>query len=132
MATIHNALPEVMGRHRVKQAALAQAAGLRYGTVNAFYNGKTERIDFETLAALLEGLNTLTGEAYTAADLLKYVPSDQQPALTAAGVPYTGDAETDAVLNEHPDILDRVAQLGQGQVRLIPIGELLARYGMKG
>jgi DNA-binding Xre family transcriptional regulator len=131
MATIHNALPEVMGRHRVKQAALAQAAGLRYATVNAFYNGKTERIDFETLAALLEGLNTLTGETYTTADVLKYVPGDPQPALTAAGIPHTGDTETDAVLNEHPEILDRIAQLKHGQVRLISIGELLARYGVK-
>jgi hypothetical protein len=36
--------------------------------------------------------------------------------LTAAGVPYTGDAETDAVLNDHPDVLERVAELAADRV----------------
>lgn len=74
MGHIHNALPEVMGRHRIKQATLAEAAGLRYATVNALYNGKTARVDFSTLAAILDGLNKLTGQKYNAADLLEYTP----------------------------------------------------------
>jgi hypothetical protein len=38
-------------------------------------------------------------------------PSAAPSGLTAAGVPYTGDLETDAVLNDHPDVLQRVANL---------------------
>ncbi|GAA5533399.1 helix-turn-helix transcriptional regulator [Deinococcus aluminii] len=72
MSRIRNALPELMGRHRIKQAALADAAGLRYATVNALYNGKTERVDFDTLAAVLDGLKALTGQRYTVGDLLEY------------------------------------------------------------
>jgi hypothetical protein len=34
--------------------------------------------------------------------LLMFLESDKSPKLTKAGVPYTGDEETDAVLNEHP------------------------------
>lgn len=110
MGYIRNALPEVMGRHRVKQAALAEAAGLRYATVNAFYNGKTERVDFSTLAAVLDGLNNLTGENYTAADLLEYTPST--PAESDARLLETGtsdlrsqlaDLETDTPLHELED-----------------------------
>lgn len=51
--------------------------------------------------------------------------------LTAAGVPYTGDAETDAVLNEHPDILERLARLERGEERTIPIEEVAAEHGIK-
>lgn len=72
MGQIRSALPEIMGRHRIKQAELAQAGGLRYATVNALYNGKTERMDFGTLAAVLDGLKVLTGRRYTVGDLLHY------------------------------------------------------------
>lgn len=77
MGRINNALPEVMGRHRIKQATLAEAAGIRYATLNNLYNGKTERVEFETLAAILDGLYALTGRQYTVADLLAYQPEQQ-------------------------------------------------------
>jgi hypothetical protein len=51
--------------------------------------------------------------------------------LTAAGVPYTGDPETDAVLNDHPDILERLARLERGEERTIPIEEVAEKYGIK-
>ena len=72
MGAIRNALPEIMGRHRVKQAALAEAAGLRYATLNALYNGRSKGVDFNTLAAVLDGLKALTGRRYTVGDLLEY------------------------------------------------------------
>ena len=117
MGQIRNILPEVMGRHRIKQTALAEAAGLRYATVNALYNGKTERVDFSTLAAVLDGLSVLTGERYTVADLLEYTPADE--------------AETAEVLTDHPGLLERAARLERGEVRLIPIEEVAAKYGLK-
>lgn len=67
-----------MGRHRIKQSVLAEAAGIRYATLNSLYNGKTERVDFSTLAAVLDGLHALTGEQYTVADLLAYQPEQQR------------------------------------------------------
>ncbi|MBS3933991.1 MAG: hypothetical protein KGZ35_06505 [Truepera sp.] len=51
--------------------------------------------------------------------------------LTAAGVPYTGDPETDAVLNEHPDILERLSRLERGEEYTLAIEELAERYGIK-
>ena len=84
MGNIRNALPEIMGRHRIKQTALAEAAGLRYATVNALYNGKTERVDFDTLAAVLDGLHTLTGKTYTVSDLLEYKAASSGPADESA------------------------------------------------
>lgn len=97
-----------MGRHRVKQAALAEAAGLRYATLNALYNGRSKGVDFDTLASILDGLHTLTGQTYTVADLLEYTPAE-------------GDAEeTAAVLADHPDVLERVRRLEAGESKLIP------------
>jgi DNA-binding Xre family transcriptional regulator len=97
---------------------LAQAAGLRYATVNALYNGKTERVDFSILAAVLDGLNHLTGQEYTVGDLLEYTPAQE--------------AETAAVLADHPDLLARVERLERGgEVRLIPLAEVAAKYRVK-
>lgn len=109
-----------MGRHRVKQTALAEASGLRYATVNALYNGKTERVDFSTLAAVLDGLNTLTGKHYGVADLLAYEEAAEFDA-----------AETAAVLADHPEILERLKRLERGEGKLIPIEEVAAKYGVK-
>ena len=122
MGTIRNALPEVMGRHRIKQARLAEAAGIRYATLNALYNGRSKGVDFDTLAAVLDGLNTLTGKTYSVADLLAYERGHTEP----------GDAEeTAAVLADHPDILERIARLERGEERLISIEEVAAKYGVK-
>ena len=105
-----------MGRHRVKQAALAEASGLRYATVNALYNGKTERVDFSTLAAVLDGLNTLTGKNYSVADLLAYEEN--------------GADETAAVLADHPEILERAQQLRAGTATLIPWQDVKAELSL--
>jgi len=110
-------------------------AAVLHGTMNrnsvyTIARGDTERVDLKTLRALLLGLEKLTGERFGVGDLLEYTPGEpgQQP-LTAAGVPYTGDAETDAVLNDHPDILDRIAELERGEVKLIPLHEVIGKYG---
>jgi hypothetical protein len=55
-------------------------------------------------------------------------PATTEP-LTAAGVPYTGDEETDAALNDHPDILERTAAFERGEAGFIPLDELRAKYG---
>jgi ribosomal 50S subunit-associated protein YjgA (DUF615 family) len=50
---------------------------------------------------------------------------------TRAGVPYTGDKETDAVLNDHPDILGRLKRLDSGKSKTIPIEEVAKKHGVK-
>ncbi|WP_135230666.1 helix-turn-helix domain-containing protein [Deinococcus fonticola] len=73
MGTLKSHLPEIMGRHRIKQTELAEAGELRYATVNDFYNGKSKRIDFATIAGVVQGLRRLSGHPYTVGDLFEYV-----------------------------------------------------------
>jgi hypothetical protein len=65
--------------------------------------------------------------------LLMFLESDKSPnpKLTKAGVPYTGDEETDAVLNDHPDILERLKRLESGESKTIPIEDVAKKYGVK-
>lgn len=123
MGAIHFKLSEVMGRHRIKQRQLAEIANLRPAAVNALYHGTRERVDMNQLAAVLDGLNTLTGKSYTVADLLEYTP----------GAPVEpGDAEeTAAVLAATPDLRERIRRVEGGQSRLVPIEDVAAKYGIK-
>lgn len=119
MGAINIKLSEVMGRHRIKQRQLAAAAGVRPAAVSALYNGKRERVDLSQLAALIDGLNSLTGKTYNVADLLEYEAEE-------------GDkAETAAILADHPEILERVARLKRGEARLIPFEEVAAKLGIR-
>lgn len=49
--------------------------------------------------------------------------------LTNAGVPYTGDQETDEILNDIPDILERIHRHEEGadEGKLIPLEDIMAR-----
>lgn len=123
MGAIHFKLSEVMGRHRIKQRQLAEAARVRPAAINALYHGDRERVDVGQLAAILDGLNSLTGQHYTVSDLLEY---------TAGDAAEQGDpTETAAVLADHPGVLERVARLERGETRLIPLSEVAAKYGVK-
>lgn len=72
MSRIRLRLHEVMGKHRFTQLAVAQASGLRTATINALYHESAKGIQFETLAQLIDGLNTLSGESYDVSDLIYY------------------------------------------------------------
>ncbi len=52
------------------------------------------------------------------------------PRLTAAGVPYTGDSETDAVLDEHPDILERIRRHEAGETTSRPLRDITAELDL--
>jgi Zn-dependent protease with chaperone function len=43
----------------------------------------------------------------------------------------SSEAETQAVLRDHPDILERVKRLESGQSKTIPIEEVAKKYGVK-
>lgn len=113
-------LPEVMGRHRVKQAALAEAAGLRYATLNALYNGRSKGVDFDTLTSILDGLNALTGQVYTVADLLEYTPASAEDAVWM-------DADLSRLVEEDPYEWGDADPVTLGKaIHVTPSGEIVA------
>lgn len=115
-----------LSAYRLAQAAKGRAA---LGSIYALARGDLKRLDLNTLAAVIESLEQLTGERVTFDDILERVEPGQVE-LTAAGVPYTGDPETDAVLNDHPDILERIKRFEAGEAKLIPIEDVAAELGI--
>lgn len=115
-------------RRNLTPYRLVKESGLAQATVYNMARTPAQRVDLDTVGALLTALRRITGENVTMDDLLEETAGEQS--LTAAGVPYTGDAETDAVLNEHPDILERVAQLERGESKLIPIERIAEELGI--
>lgn len=91
-----------------------------------------ERIDLEVAGRVLWGLEQLTNKHYAVTDLLEYGSGDTAtpPRLTAAGVPYTGDPETDAVLDEVPDILERIKRFESGETPTRPLREVMSELGL--
>ncbi len=124
-------LDDYLHAHQLSAYRLAQAAKGRaaLGSIYALARGDLKRLDLNTLAAVIEGLEQLTGERVTFDDLLERVEPGQVE-LTAAGVPYTGDAETDAVLNDHPDILERIRSHEAGETTTRPLREVMSELGL--
>lgn len=91
-----------------------------------------ERIDLEVAGRVLWGLEQLTGKHYTVTDLLEYDAAEVEapPRMTAAGVPFTGDPETDAVLNDFPDILERIKKHEAGETTARPLREIMTELGL--
>lgn len=118
-------------RHGLTPYRLVKESGLAQATVYNMARTPAQRVDLDTVGTMLDALRRMTGERVTVDDLLEEVPADAAPALTAAGIPATGDAETDAVLNDHPDILERIGRLERGESELIPLEEVAAKYGIK-
>ncbi len=104
-------------------------------TLYRLANEQPERIDLEVVGRVLWGLEQLTGKHYDVTDVFEYASpgtvKEAAPKLSAAGVPYTGDPETDAVLDEHPDILERIRKLEAGEAKLIPWEQVRAEQRAK-
>ena len=103
------------------QARLAEELGTTPATLSRTLGSDLVRPDSHWPAVLKKLGLKLT---------LEPINQDERP-LTAAGVPYTGDAETDAVLNDFPDILERVRRLESGREELISVKEVAKRLGLK-
>lgn len=116
-----------LSTYRLVQAAKGRAA---QGSIYALARGDMKRLDLNTLAAVIDALEQLTGEPVGFDDLLERVAPGRAE-LTAAGVPYTGDPETDAALNDHPDILERIRKLERGEAKLIPWEQVKAEQRAK-
>lgn len=111
--------------HKIKPAKLATHLQGRvsrtaiYGLVAA---EPPKAIYLETLDAVLPALRELTGEDVQVSDLLEYAPSE---GVSASGRPYTGDPETDALLDDN-ELVERIERLERGEAKLIPWSQVKA------
>jgi DNA-binding Xre family transcriptional regulator len=62
---------ELLDKHDKTPYALWKASGLSRNTVYDIASDKRDRVDFDTLAGIISGLRTLTGETVTPNDLLE-------------------------------------------------------------
>ena len=76
-------------------------------SVYSLSSDRVEAVKLDSLAAIIPALSELTGRQVTVSDLLEVVPQGQREALSASGLPYTGDPETDEILDD-PEIVARL------------------------
>lgn len=128
-------LPDYLEAHGLTRYQLMQELGDGKGRVAYAWKDLPERLDTDALERVMGALEKLTGAGVRIDDVLEYGPAETADPtavpLTAAGVPYTGDAETDAVLNDHPDILERIKRLEAGEAQLIPWEQVKAEQRAK-
>lgn len=126
-------LPDYLEAHGLTRYELMQELGDGKGRVAYKWKNLPDRLDTEALARVLGALEKLTGETVSLDDVLEYAPAESAapPRLTAAGVPYTGDPETDWWLDHEPDVLERIRKLEAGDAKLIPIEDVAAELGLK-
>lgn len=68
-----------------------------------------KRVDLATLSKIIDVLSAVIGRPVTASELFTVTPEAHTLRRTAAGTHYTGDQETDDTLDDHPEILERIA-----------------------
>lgn len=125
-------LPEYLDAHGLTRYQLMQELGDGKGRVAYKWKELPERLDTEALERVMGALEKLTGNNVVITDLLEYSSdTDDSQRLTAAGVPYTGDEETDWWLDNQPDILERVKRFEAGETKLIPLKDIAAKYGVE-
>ena len=93
MGVIEFKLSEVMGRHRIKQRQLAEAAGVRPAAINALYHGTPGTRRLGQLGRSLDGLNALTGKSYSVSDLLAYKVATAQETVEESALMAVAAAE---------------------------------------
>lgn len=125
-------LPKYLDAHGLTRYQLMQELGDGKGRVAYKWKELPERLDTEALERVMGALEKLTGNNVVITDLLEYSSdTDDSQRLTAAGVPYTGDEETDWWLDNQPDILERVRSFEAGETKLIPLKDIAAKYGVE-
>lgn len=78
MSAIRWKLSDFLQRHNITPYALSrETKGISQKVVYRLANDETNMVRFDTLAALMEGLSTLTGKPVTFDDLLEFDPSDE-------------------------------------------------------
>ena len=109
---IYLTLDEYLEEHDLTAYKLAQKVEgqVARGSIYALARGDVKRLDLGTLSAVMDALEELTGTPVTFGDLLE-----------------RSSAETAAILEDHPDIKERIARLERGEAKLIPWEEALKR-----
>lgn len=111
------------------QLAKAAAGKAARGSIYALASGATTRVDLNTLGSVVEALEELTGERVNFDDLLERVEAGAA-GISRAGVPYTGDPETDEILDAHPDILERIKRHEAGETTSRPLRDIMTELGV--
>lgn len=125
-------LPEYLDAHGLTRYQLMQELGDGKGRVAYKWKELPERLDTEALERVMGALERLTGNNVVITDLLEYgSDTDDSQRLTAAGVPYTGDEETDWWLDNQPDILERIKRFENGETTTKPLREVMAELGLE-
>ncbi|MDR6883576.1 DNA-binding Xre family transcriptional regulator [Bacillus sp. 3255] len=66
-------LNEVLESADVTKNALAREAKVRPNLIYDLCEGKTKRIELETMSTIIETLEEMTGNTYSISDILEYV-----------------------------------------------------------
>lgn len=74
--TIRIKLEETLASHEVTKNALAREAKVRPNLIYEMCDGKTRRIDLDTLSKIISTLDRMTGHKHTIMDVLEYNNSD--------------------------------------------------------
>lgn len=110
---------------RIKPAKLATQMGSKMSRT-AIYGLVAEEppkaIYLETIDAIIPALRELTGEDVQLSDLLEYEPTER---VSASGRPYTGDPETDALLDD-AELVERLERFERGEAKLVPWSQVKA------
>lgn len=61
----------------VTKNALAREAKVRPNLIYDMCDGKTKRIDLDTLSNIIDTLSTMTGRNYVLSDILEYIPQQK-------------------------------------------------------
>lgn len=126
----HWKLKQFMELHHIRPGDLARATGgelSRAGLYRLLTNERPTGIHFSTLDALLPALEAITGQPVEIADLISYEPKER---LSASGRPYTGDPETDALLDD-AELVERLERFERGEVKLVPWNQVKAAQRAK-
>jgi transcriptional regulator with XRE-family HTH domain len=107
-------LKSVLEQHNITVYRLADVSGVPRNTLYNLVNKEPARVDLGTLNAVLDALDELTGTRVNVADLLER------------------DDEAFEFPGEVPaDIRERIERFERGETKLIPAGDIAAKYGVK-
>ena len=122
--------PQLLERERITVAALLRELEGQVGRAT-LYRWSTEEpryIDREVLEKVLGALSRMTGKVLSVSDLLEV--ESRSLGLSASGLPYTGDPDTDEVLDD-VELVERIRALERGEAKLVPWGEVKSGQRVK-